>query len=68
MTLMLPWPLVVLSSLHQNQWFKSSGHCTNIFSSSFSHIGVANTGRYWVQVSRPISRRRGHWGHGDGSR
>lgn len=39
-----------LPPLRQLQWMASSGHCTNIFSSSSTHMGTGATGRYWVQV------------------
>jgi len=30
-------------------WFKSEGHCKNLMNPGFKEIGVAKTGRYWVQ-------------------
>lgn len=40
----------ILLPIRQLQWMASSGHCTNIFSSSSTHMGTGATGRYWVQV------------------
>lgn len=30
-------------------WFKSEGHCQNLMNPSFKEVGVAETGKYWVQ-------------------
>jgi hypothetical protein len=31
-------------------WLGSSGHCSNIFSSRYNHMGTGARGRYWTQV------------------
>ena len=31
------------------QWLGSGPHCNNVFSTSFTHIGVGAWGRYWTQ-------------------
>ncbi|GAB5033699.1 wsc domain-containing protein [Nannochloropsis oceanica] len=31
------------------QWLASAPHCANIYSTSFTHIGVGGWGRYWTQ-------------------
>ncbi len=34
----------------QVQWLKSSGHCSNIYTSGFNHVGVGSWNNYWAQV------------------